>query len=74
MTISELIAQVGDENIQLQWLHQGSANLNMHRLDGSVQFYTGKDKVDSLMHNNNQFFGVVLWLPSDKMPEKFKKK
>lgn len=72
MTLSELIAHVGDENIELQWLHQGNADLNIGKRDGNVKFYTGIDKVNSLMHSNSQFFGVVLWLPREKMPESFK--
>lgn len=73
MKLSELIKHVGDENIELQWLNEGNLDLHAGKRDGSVKFYTGVDKVQSLMNGNSQFFGIVLWLPREKMPESFKK-
>ena len=69
MTLSELIEYVGNENIEFQRLDQGDLDLKAGKRDGQVTFYTGLDKVHSLMNGSSRFVGLVVWLPADKMPK-----
>ena len=69
MTLSELIEHVGNENVEFQRLDQGDLNMSLGKRDGQVTFHTGIDKVSDLMAGSKRFVGLVVWLPSDRMPK-----
>lgn len=72
MTLSELIEEVGNENVEFQNLMQGDLDLKRRKRDGEITFYTGLDKVDDLMSGGDKWLGLVVWLPKDKLPENLK--
>jgi hypothetical protein len=69
MTLSELIAAVGDDRIELQNLMHGDIDLSVGKRDGRITFYTGIDKVQDLMRGGERFIGLVVWLPKERMPK-----
>lgn len=70
MKLSELIHYVGDEHIEIQWLHESSV-VGETGPDGStVSFATKAGKVVSMSDIEPEFAGVVLWIPMNRLPEK----
>ena len=70
MSITELIAAVGDENIELQDIQQNLDSAQTVRGNGKVTFVTAAGKVtDMFAGNESKFVGLVLWLPRERMPK-----
>lgn len=64
--VSELIAKLGDDNIQLQNLDSCASKLTFSKKSGtSVTFATEMP----LTPHGTERLGLVLWLPRDKVAE-----
>lgn len=68
MTLSELIEHVGNENVEMQYLTEGKLDMQAGKRDGSVTFWTGLDKVHDLMSGERKYTGIVIWLPTERLP------
>lgn len=73
MTLSELIAAVGDDNVIYQALATDSTLVRKKRERGQqvgeVVFNTDPRRADDLMFDNPTHIGLVVWLPIDRLPE-----
>jgi len=70
MKLSEIIARVGDENIQLQNLQRDLVSVDTGKKDGKITFTTERSKTLNLAAccvngDKPQFTGLVLWLPTE---------
>ena len=75
MGISELMATVGDENIEFQVLDTALIEANVDKAEAEITFGTQPDKVmNFLLDNHRKYVGLVVWLPIEKMPEKLRPK
>lgn len=69
MTISELIAHVGDANIQVQRVDDFiRAEYKKKTDDVEITFATNQISVYELMRHNGAKHGLIIWLPRDKLP------
>lgn len=69
MTLSELIAHVGDANIQVQRVDDFiRAAYRAKTDDVEITFATNQISVDELMRHNGAKHGLIIWLPRDKLP------
>lgn len=67
MKLSELIAHVGDEHINVQPLQP--INVRMCKDDAEITFATEKEKAQSYSgFDEPKHVAMVLWLPKDRMP------
>lgn len=72
MKLSELILQVGDENIIFQNLNNDMSGCECLKNEGRITFSTDKSKVKDLMAVNitggeTEYLGLVLWLPRKRI-------
>jgi len=69
MKMSELIAHVGDENIQVQGLSSSLVSAKARTTDGEITFATDRDKVMALSGIGKETHRcMIVWLPIDKLP------
>lgn len=73
MKLSELIQHVGDDNVVLQNILASSPSINAGKQDGRISFYTDRSKACDLAQQaalgcSGRWTGLVVWLPSDKLP------
>lgn len=69
LSISQLIAAVGDDNIQVQGIHQNHVSANVKGHNGNITFATAPDKVmDLLQGNDSEWIGLVVWMPRKLVP------
>ncbi len=69
MKLSELIAHVGDDNIQVQGLNSSFVRGTVKTKDGEITFATDREKVMALCGVGEQKYrGMIIWLPIDKLP------
>lgn len=69
MTISELIDHVGDENVEIQWLNMNLIEAKLDKGRAWIKFATDPAKVQAMACDTEKHFGLVVWLPRDKMPD-----
>lgn len=73
MTLSELIAAVGDDNVIYQTLATDSTLVRKKKAGrqqvGEVVFDTDPRRADDLMLANPTHIGIVVWLPIERLPE-----
>jgi hypothetical protein len=71
--ISELVALVGDENIQVQNLGHNMTNASKGKDRGLITFATSPEHCQQLMQTaagiESNLVGLVLWIPADKLPK-----
>jgi len=73
MKLSELIRQVGDDNIFLQNILQSSPDITVGKKDGRISFYTDRTKASCLATaaatgHAGPWTGFVVWLPTHLIP------
>lgn len=69
MKMSELIAHVGDENIQVQGLNSSLVSAKARITDGEITFATDRDKVMALSGiGEEKYRCMIVWLLIDKLP------
>ncbi len=70
MKLSELVRHVGDDNIQVQWIHESFVSAETHKADGEVTFATDPAKVIGFTEGaDSEFVGMVVWFPRQRLPE-----
>ena len=78
MTLSELIAADGDDNVIYQALATDSTLVRKKRERGQqvgeVIFNTDPRRADDLMLDNPSHNGIVVWLPIERLPESMRVK
>lgn len=75
MKLSELIAQIGDENVAFQTLAESLHGTQKAVKGGTaITFVTNQVAVIDLISPKPAKVGWVLWLPGDKMREIFAQK
>lgn len=69
MKLSELIAHVGDDNIQVQGLNSSMIRAQVKIKDGEITFATDREKVAALAGVGEETHRcMIVWLPIDKLP------
>ena len=68
MKLSELIAHVGDDNVQFQMLAESVESARVSK-NSSISFFTDRQKVEELDNVESEYVGMVVWLPRKRMPE-----
>lgn len=70
MKLSELIAEIGDENVEFQTLASCMTG-NQKQRAGHVEitFATPAVSLIDLVSNDGPKMGFIVWLPSDKVRE-----
>lgn len=73
MKLSKLIEHVGDENVMLQNIMHSSPSIQKGKKDGRVTFSTDIGKANDLMgqvmRQNGKWTALVVWLPTEKLPD-----
>jgi hypothetical protein len=69
MKLSELIAQVGDENIEVQPLHESFIAANAIGSNASIRFAAGKDKVLDMACSDRKYLCLILWIPRERISQ-----
>jgi len=74
MKLSELIAEVGDENVRFQYLASSFVKASNGRNGATVTFATDAQKAVELMHSavswaKPEYVGLVVWIPRNKIPK-----
>lgn len=72
MTISELLAEIGDEEICYQNLMQDVSNITNGKKDSRISFFTSTEKGYDLAHaiaSNSQpkYTACIVWVPTEKL-------
>lgn len=68
MKLSELIAHVGDENIQIQNVLNCADSVNLSKGVTKITFGTNAISALDVMNDTVKKVGLVIWLPKDRMP------
>lgn len=73
LSISQLIAHVGDENITVQGLASNLAGVRNGKKDSRIEFYTSLQNGRSIAKEaagieSSEIVGLILWIPSNKLP------
>lgn len=69
LSISQLVSAVGDDNIQVQSIHQNFDSAKVIKNVGQITFNTDPDKVVDLLSNNeSEWVGMVVWMPRKLIP------
>lgn len=71
--ISKLVALVGDDNITVQNLLANATDFKDGKKGATITFAAPPDHVQELMQasvmgRKSKVVGLVLWLPTDKLP------
>jgi hypothetical protein len=71
MKLSELIAEIGDANVEAQFLSECLTGKQKSLKGGGTQvsFVTASASVMDLIDPKSPKIGVVIWLPRDKFEE-----
>lgn len=71
MKLSELIAHVGDENIQVQNLVESMESINKGTMGKATMITFGTNAItpQDLLVKPQKLLGLVIWIPRDKMPK-----
>lgn len=74
MKLSELISEIGDENVKVQML-QDSLIGNQSQGKGHIKitFATSELSLIELVDPNSPHIGMVIWLPRKKVDESMKR-
>lgn len=76
MRLSKLIQIVGDENIEVQNLAENMASMNANKKHSTIAFRASPEKGNQIAKAacglTSNVVGLVLWLPSDKIPKELK--
>jgi hypothetical protein len=70
MSITELLKRVGDNNVQVQFLHDcicGNISTDKRGIT-TVSFKTNAISCADFASGRGQI-GIILWIPQDKMPK-----
>lgn len=69
MRLSELIAVVGDEHIQMQNLLESMDEIRqMKNGDTKISFFTNQITATEVAQHAAKKVGLVIWLPRDRIP------
>ena len=72
MKLSELIAAVGDENIEVQHLAECVKDLKQRKDHGEISFVTAQENTHALIHEasggQQTRVGMVLWFDRERWP------
>ena len=71
MTLSELIANVGNENVRFQLLDTDAAGAQKTKNGTRFTFFTGEAGPEYLLGENSKIC-LILWMPRDKWKEALK--
>jgi hypothetical protein len=66
--LSELIAHVGDENIQIQNLLNCADEVTLRKGVTRITFGTNAISAVDVMHNTVTKMGLVIWFDKDRLP------
>ena len=70
MKLSELIAHVGDENVQMQNLSRDFDEAKVRGTKAQISFHTDPEKVmDMHLGPESEWHGIILWLPRKRLPK-----
>ena len=69
MTLSELIAAAGDDNVTFQTLATDMKSANIFKSSGEVTFFTSPKMVMDMLKKEPEFVGLVIWIPRELVPE-----
>lgn len=77
MKLSELISQVGDENIAIQTLETSFVRGSVKKHDVEITFATNKTKGQNLITavatgGKADELGLIVWIPREKLPERLR--
>lgn len=77
LSISQLLAAVGDENITFQTLSTDVSNITKGKNEARVTFCTSLEHGNSLMQEaagvkDSKFVGLIVWVPRALLPEEMK--
>ncbi len=77
MTLSELIAAVGDDNVKFQNLDVDLVAADLKGGHGTITFATDPKQVQeralrAFVDKPTTDLALVVWIPKDKLPEDFK--
>ncbi len=72
MNLSKLINHIGDENVGIQILDRCVTDIRTKEDECQITFLTDQSKVEQFSrHKKREFYGMILWLPLERMPESF---
>jgi hypothetical protein len=66
MTIIELLAGVGVENVTVQNLLESMTNMRQTKGGTSITFMTDQVTAMQIMTDTDERIGIVVWLPKDR--------
>lgn len=69
MTLSELIANVGDDNVQFQSLDEATESCTLTGNTGRFTFHTDPKHALERATGEPSHIALVVWLPVDKLPD-----
>lgn len=67
MKLSELIAAVGDDNVAFQVLDNCASKIDGKETSAKITFGTNEVTARDLLKNETPKFGMIVWLPRDKL-------
>lgn len=70
--MTELVAEVGDDNIEFQNLANCLLEFRARKRDATLRFVTEKDKGQDLALGGGEWVALVVWIPRDKLPKKLR--
>lgn len=77
MSLTELLAHVGDENLKFQTLRSSLIQANQKKAECHITFATSKEHGQSVMKTaagiDSDVAGIIVWVPRSKMPDEFAK-
>ena len=67
MKMSELILDVGDENVVFQNLDRDAHTVDKTKHGTKITFYTDSMQAEELLGGKTKKIGLVVWLPRDRV-------
>lgn len=68
MTLTQIAIGVGDENVEVQALHESFVSARVNGQGATIAFATHPHKVRDLDRDKPDFVCLILWLPRNKIP------
>lgn len=73
MKLSELIACVGDDHVNVQNLQESMVSISHSKNTSTISFGTSRDKGQSiamaaLTGAKPEFIGLIVWIPRERLP------
>lgn len=69
MKTSELLALIGDDNLEIQGLAQNFDSAKIQGRNGKITFLTSPSRIMDLEKGEqSKWIGLMVWIPRSKMP------